>query len=40
MQPLERLGGPIFADGLPDPLHQSLTVGLHQFGLACASSHP
>ena len=34
VQPLERLGGPIFAHGPRNPLHQFLAVGLHQLGLA------
>ena len=34
MQPLERLEGPIFAHGSPDPLNQFLAVGLQQLGLA------
>src|SRR6266436_6184924 len=35
MQPLERLDGPIFADGSPDPYNQFLAVGLHPLGLVC-----
>src|SRR5439155_22196473 len=34
VQPLERLGGPILAHGLRNPLHQFLAVGLQQHGLA------
>ena len=34
VQPWERLGSPIGADGSPDPLHQFLTVDVHPLGLA------
>jgi hypothetical protein len=35
VQPWERLGGPIFAHGPRNPLHQFLAVGLHPLDLAC-----
>jgi hypothetical protein len=34
VQPLERLGGPIFAHDSRNPLNQFLPVSLHQLGLA------